>query len=163
VLDVGRIGRAHGVRGAVHVSLSTDRAERVEPGARLFDGDRWLTVITSRRVPGGSSRFDTWIVQFEGIADRDAAEAMAGRSLSAEPIDDPDALWIHDLIGASVVDTEGVVRGTCVAVIDNPAHDLLELDSGHLVPVVFVTAFEGGVITIDPPDGLFDLLDDATS
>lgn len=161
MLDVGRIGRAHGVRGAVHVSLSTDRTERVEPGARLFDGTSWLTIVSSRRVPGGSSRFDTWIVQFEGVTDRDGAEAMNGRSLSAEPLDDPDALWIHDLIGTRVVDTAGVERGVCVAVVDNPAHDLLELDTGHLVPVVFVTGLADGVVTIDPPDGLFDLLDDA--
>lgn len=163
MLDVGRIGRAHGVRGAVHVSLSTDRTERVEPGARLFDGTSWLTIVSSRRAPGGSSRFDTWIVQFEGVTDRDGAEAMNGRSLSAEPLDDPDALWIHDLIGTRVVDTAGVERGVCVAVVDNPAHDLLELDTGHLVPVVFVTGLADGVVTIDPPDGLFDLLDDAGS
>ena len=67
-------------------------------------------------------------------------------------------MWVHDLIGASVVDTDGVVRGTCVSVIANPAHDILELDTGHLVPIIFVTSADDGVITVDPPDGLFDLL-----
>ena len=39
----------------------------------------------------------------------------------------------------------------------NPAADLLVLDSGALVPVVFITAHEQGRVTIDPPEGLFDL------
>ena len=159
MLEVGRIGRAHGVRGAVHVTLGTDRAERVEPGAQLFDGASWLTVESSRSVPGNSGRFDTWIVQFAGIADRNAAEALAGRTLSAEPIEDDDALWVHELIGSRVVDADGIDRGECVAVIDNPAHDILELDTGHLVPVVFVVEHADGVVRIEPPDGLFDLLD----
>jgi len=76
----------------------------------------------------------------------------------AEPIDDPDELWVHELIGTPVVETDGTARGTCVAVVDNPAADLLELDSGALVPVVFVTEQTPERIVIDPPDGLFDLL-----
>lgn len=154
LLEVGRIGRAHGVRGAVVVSLSSDRRERVAPGARLFDGRQWLVVQSARTQPQHK-----WVVQFEGLADRNEAEALAGRVLWAEPIADDDALWVHELIGASVVDADGVVRGVCVAVLDNPAHDILELDTGHLVPITFVTGIADGVITVDPPDGLFDLLD----
>ena len=74
----------------------------------------------------------------------------------AEPIDDPDALWVHHLVGAAVVELDGTERGRCVAVIDNPAADLLELDSGALVPVTFVVGFDDGVVTIDPPEGLFE-------
>ncbi len=154
LLEVGRIGRAHGVKGAVHVVLSTDRTERVAVGARLHDGACWLTIVSSR--PQAAGRF---LVHFDGLADRNAAEAMAGRILSAEPIADPDALWIHELIGAAVVDVAGVERGRCVTVIDNPANDLLELDTGHLVPVTFITSVADGVIHVDTPDGLFDLLD----
>ncbi|MGD9996203.1 MAG: ribosome maturation factor RimM [Ilumatobacteraceae bacterium] len=154
LLEIGRIGRAHGVRGAVVVTLSSDRDERVAAGSRLFDGRQWLEVVSSRSQPQRR-----WVVHFAGIEDRDAAEALTGRTLSAEPVVDPDALWVHDLIGSSVVELDGTVRGRCVAVIDNPANDLLELDTGHLVPVTFVTSVAGGVITIDPPDGLFDLLD----
>jgi len=154
LLEVGRIGRAHGVKGAVHVLLTTDRTERVAPGARLFDGGRWLTVVSSRTQPG--SRF---VVQFEGIDDRNAAERLTGKVLSAPPIADADALWIHELIGAHVVDGDGVERGVCVAVLQNPAHDILELDTGHLVPVTFVDRMVDGVVHLDAPDGLFDLLD----
>ena len=47
--------------------------------------------------------------------------------------------------------------GRCTAVVANPAHDLLELDSGALVPIVFVVSNEPGRVVIDPPEGLFDL------
>jgi 16S rRNA processing protein RimM len=152
LVEVGYVARAHGVRGAVIVKLVTDRRERMEPGTRLFDGHDWVEVVTARPQPNGS-----WLVQLAGLVTRTDAEALVGHALSAPPIDDPDALWVRDLIGATVVDVAGVAHGRCVAVIDNPAHDLLELDSGALVPVVFVTGIVDGVITIDPPDGLFDL------
>ncbi len=153
LLEVGRIGRAHGVRGDLLVHLTTDRLERVAVGSRLKLADRWLTVTASSRSN------DRWRVHFEGIDDRDAAEALVGGVLSAEPLDDPDVLWVHQLIGAEVVEVGGARRGRCVAVVDNPAADLLELDSGALVPVTFVVSAEHGLVTIDPPDGLFDLGD----
>jgi 16S rRNA processing protein RimM len=96
-------------------------------------------------------------VHFEGVDDRRAAEALARVVLAAEPIDDPDTLWVHQLIGAEVVEVAGTSRGRCVAVIDNPAADLLELESGALVPATFVVSFADGIVTIDPPEGLFEL------
>ncbi len=151
LLEVGRIGRAHGVRGEVYVVLSTDRADRLAPGSVLQTAGKPLTVVSAKPAN------DRWLVWFEGVTDRNAAERLTGTALMAVPVDDPDALWVHDLIGASVVETDGTSRGTCTAVISNPAHDILELESGALVPVIFVVSNIGGVITIDPPDGLFDL------
>jgi 16S rRNA processing protein RimM len=148
-LEVGRIGRPHGVRGALYVDLVTDRDERVAPGARLWAG-QWLTVQTSRPVQ------QRWVVTFEGVEDRSAAERLVGRILEAEPLDDPEALWVHELIGATVMEGD-VVRGRCVAVVANPAHDLLELDTGALVPVTFVESLRDGVVHIVAPEGLFDL------
>jgi len=156
--EVGRIGRAHGVRGGLHVSLITDRVERVAAGARLRVGANWLTVRESR--PQHDDQH--WLVHFEGIDDRTAAEKLTNAVLLAEPIagddDGDDTLWVHDLIGSRVVDRQGIDRGMCVAVVDNPAHDLLELDNGALVPVIFVVTCRDGVTTVDAPDGLFDLL-----
>ncbi|MGH9134264.1 MAG: ribosome maturation factor RimM [Ilumatobacteraceae bacterium] len=150
LLEVGRIARPHGVRGDVYVALSTDRSERLEPGSRLWCRGQWLTVVTADRQQ------QRWLVRFDGIADRTGAERFTNTRLYAEPIDDPQALWVHDLIGAAVVETGGTERGRCIAVIDNPAADLLELDSGALVPLTFVVDFDGGVVTIDPPAGLFE-------
>lgn len=158
LLEVGKFGRPHGVRGQISVKLSTDRSERVAPGSRLWSG-RWYEVVSSYPMPGG----ERWIVSLQGIDDRTGAEALVNRSIWAEPIEDSAALWVHQIIGATVVDAIGVARGTCVAVVANPANDLLELDSGALVPVVFVTSVApridgpGFVVTVDPPPGLFEL------
>jgi 16S rRNA processing protein RimM len=153
LLEVGRIGRPHGVRGDVHVSLVTDRAERVAPGARLWARGRWLTVESSR------SQGSRWIVHFDGIVDRAGAERMTSALAYAEPIDDPDAVWVHELVGSAVVEPDGTARGRCVAVVANPADDLLELESGALVPVRFVVSCDGDTTVVDVPAGLFDLFD----
>jgi 16S rRNA processing protein RimM len=151
LLEIGRIGRPHGVKGEVYVILSSDREERLAVGSRLRAGKGDLVVAASRR------HNDRWLVTFDGIPDRTTAERMVGTPLLGEPIDDPDAVWVHDLIGARVVEVNGTDRGTCISVLQNPAHDILELDSGALVPAVFIESFANGIVTINPPDGLFDL------
>jgi len=151
LLEVGRIAKAHGLTGEVVVVLTTDRLERLEPGSVLHT-DRGDLMVQSSRPHQGRH-----LVVFEGIADRTAAEALAGLVLRAEPLADPDALWVHELVGLPVVETNGAERGTVVAVIANPAHDLIELDSGALVPMPFVVDVADGRVTIEPPDGLFDL------
>ena len=154
LLEVGRIGRAHGVRGDLYVELITDRSERVAVGARLQGRGTWLIVEASR--PAGTR----WLVHFAGIADRTAAEAYVNTPLLAAslPALSPDGLCVHHLIGADVVGGAHQAYGRCVAVVANPAHDLLELESGALVPVVFIVDATAGLVTIDPPEGLFDLL-----
>jgi len=152
LLEVGRTGRPHGVRGDIYVDLITDRTERLDVGARLQAGRRWLTVETSRRAG------TRWLVHFEGVPDRTAAEGLVNLALLAEPLPTPaDGMYVAQLIGAEVVGVDGTAHGRCTAVVANPAHDLLELESGALVPVVFVVTTEPGRITIEPPDGLFDL------
>jgi 16S rRNA processing protein RimM len=152
LLEVGRITKAHGVRGEVLVTLSSDRTSRLDPGSVLSTDRGELTVVRS------APHQDRWIVHFEGITDRDQAEAWRGTVLRAEPVaGEDDALWVHELIGARVVLPDGTDVGEVAAVQSNPASDLLELDSGALVPVVFVTAHRPGQVDIDPPEGLFDL------
>lgn len=155
LLEIGTIRRAHGVRGDVLVELASDRPERVADGARWFAADRWLTVVSARRHQ------DRWLVTLAELGDRSAAQQLTNTTVFAESIDDPDAMWVHELIGAEVVEVSGQSRGTCVAVVANPAADLLELASGALVPVVFVTERGDGTIVIDPPLGLFDDVDES--
>lgn len=151
-LEVGRITKAHGLRGEVVVFLTTDRSERVAPGSVLDTERGALTVRSSR------PHQDRWVVTFEGVADRDAAEALRGLLLFAEPIEDPEVLWVHELIGCTVRTPDGVERGAIVSVVDNPAADLLALDTGALVPVVFVVGGpHDGVVEVDTPEGLFEL------
>ena len=151
LLEVGFIRRPHGVKGDTYVDLLTDREDRLAVGSRLWAKGAWRTITASKRLP------QRWLVHFEGFDDRTAIEALTNAPLLAPPVEDPDALWVHDLLGSRVVEVNGTDRGMCVGVLANPAHDILELDSGALVPVIFVQSMADGVITIDPPDGLFDL------
>ena len=151
LLDVGRVVKPHGLRGEVIVELTTNRSERVEPGVVLSTDAGPLVVTASRPHQG------RWIVSFLGVADRDGAEAMRGRVLQAEPLDDPGELWVHELVGAEVVDTAGAALGRVDAVQANPASDLLVLDGGALIPLTFVVSREPGRVVVDPPEGLLDL------
>jgi 16S rRNA processing protein RimM len=153
-LAVGRIDRAHGLRGEVVVTLTTNRLERLDPGARLYAGDAMLTVEWAQPHQG---RF---IVRFVEVEDRAAADRFHGVELHADSIDDPSEWWVHDLIGAVVVDQDDVARGRVVEVQANPASDLLLLDSGALVPLRFATNLTPRErIDVDVPEGLFDLTD----
>ena len=151
LLEVGYIARAHGLRGEVVVVLTTDRAERLDPGTTLSTDHGQLRVVSAR------PHQDRWIVSFAGRHSREQADALRGLALRAPAFDDPSELWVHDMVGATVVTTGGDTVGTCVAVVANPAADLIELDGGALVPVTFVVDHAPGVLTVDPPDGLFDL------
>ncbi len=153
LLEVARIVKPHGIRGEVIVALLTDRAERVEPGVVLVGAadHRQFEIVTSRPHQG------RYIVTFAGVADRTEAESLRGTLLLAEPLDDPDALWVHDLVGAELVDAAGVSHGTVESVQENPAADLLVLTDGRLVPVNFVVSHEPGRVVVDAPEGLFDL------
>ena len=150
MLEVGFVTKPHGIKGEVIVRLITDRSERVDAGSVLESDRGPLTVLASR------PHQRDWIVVFEGIVDRNTAETMRGLKLRAEPIDDPETMWVHDLIGSRVVEVNGTDRGTVTAVEANPASDLLVLDGGGLVPLHFVVSSGDSVVTIDPPAGLFD-------
>jgi 16S rRNA processing protein RimM len=153
LLHVGRVVKPHGLRGDVIVSLTTNRDERVAPGSVLATDDG-----TELQVARSSHHQGRFIVSFEGISGIDAAERLRGVELSAPPLDDPDALWVHELIGSVVEDRDGTELGIVVSVEANPASDLLVLDGGTLIPLRFVVgSVPGERITVDVPDGLLDL------
>ena len=150
MLDVARVVKPHGLKGEVVVELLTNRPERMEPGTVLASdqGDKLIVA---------SSPFqERWIVVFEGVHSREDADALRGLVLRAEPIEDPEALWVHELIGSEVVDTVGTPLGRVKEVEANPASDLLVLEGGGLIPLTFVTNTEPGRIVVDPPPGLLD-------
>ncbi len=152
MLEVGRIVKAHGIRGEVIVDLVSNRPEvRLAPGSVLRSERGDLAVRTASAHQG------RWIVAFDGVEDRSGAETLRGLVLSAEPLDDDgDTLWVHDLIGSEVFDLAGRSYGPVEAVEANPASDLLVLSGERLVPLVFVKTRLPGRVVIDPPPGLLD-------
>lgn len=137
---VGRVGKAHGVRGEVTVEVRTDDPEvRFAPGSRLFtseDGDAALVVERSHWHSG------RLLVAFAGVADRTAAEQLRGILLyraAEDRVPESDAWYDHDLVGCAVRTERGLV-GTVSDVVHLPAQDLLavRLTDGttRLVPLV---------------------------
>jgi 16S rRNA processing protein RimM len=136
------------------VQLWTDQLARLDPGSALASSRGVLTVAWSK--PFGEDRY---IVQFDGIEGRTAAEGLRGVELEAEPVEVPGTLWVHELVGATVRDAVGTELGRVAAVEANPASDLLVLESGGLIPATFITAHDAGgrTVHVDIPDGLLDV------
>jgi len=176
MLVVGHVVKPHGLRGEVVVHLVTNRVERLDVGSRL----RCVRRSPRRGAPGAAGDPDggpaaapssppeelevlecrphqgRYLVRFAGVTTIDDAERLRGAALEAPPLEDPDAMFVHELIGCTVVDVGGVTRGTVTAVEANPASDLLVLDDRHLVPLRFVVERGPGRLVVDAPDGLFD-------
>lgn len=150
LLEIGRVGKAHGLRGEVTAAITSDRPERTEIGAR------WVIDGTEHTVAAVRTHGGRWIVALEGVGTREQAEALRGLPILAESIEDPDALWVHELVGAQVETPDGRAWGAVVSVLANPADDLLELADGTLIPCAFVvddTDLPDRVV-VDPPEGL---------
>jgi 16S rRNA processing protein RimM len=151
LLEVGTVARAHGLRGHVVVALVTNRLERVAPGAVLFtEAKRKLLVVESSPHQGRH------IVEFEGVGSREAADQLHGLRLFAPRVPADGELYVHELIGAEVVDVAGTVHGKVTAVEANPASDLLVVEDRWYVPLRFVVEQRGAQLVVDTPEGLFE-------
>jgi 16S rRNA processing protein RimM len=139
LLAVGRIARAHGIRGEVAVQPLTEVESRFRPGSvlRLEDG-------RTLRVEGSRGHGHRLLVKFEEVAERDAAESLRGAVLlvpqeSAPPIADGDRFWVHQVVGLRVMTDQGVELGRVREVLSAPGNDVWVVDTGDgevLIPAV---------------------------
>jgi 16S rRNA processing protein RimM len=124
-IAVGRITRAHGVKGEVAVLPLSDVQGRFLAGSRLFAGDdvhRQLTVTSSR------PHQQRLLVVFDELRDRDAAQAVAGEYLfvpaeEAPPLPDGE-YWPHELEGCEVSTVGGRTLGHIREIVRTPANDV---------------------------------------
>lgn len=170
---VGRIGRPHGLKGEVSVEPRTDEPDRRFAGGAVLHAERRRPggadplasgeTLTVRGTRWHSGRF---LVTFDEIGDRDAAEAARGTVLvvpidPAESPEDPEEFYDHQLVGLAVEDAAGTRLGTVRRVEHGGGQDLLHLDvDGADVLFPFVTALvpvvdvAGGRIVVDDRPGL---------
>jgi 16S rRNA processing protein RimM len=165
---VGRIVRPHGLRGELVVDSSTDSAEfRFAVGSVLFVTARDGSAVRTLTVTAARPHTGRLLVCFEGVTDRDTAEALRGVVLSATAaelpaIDDPDEFYDHQLEGLAVLTVAGAAVGTVREVVHAAGSDLLVVDRDGggeaLIPFVRQIVPEvdvpGGRIVLDPPPGL---------
>lgn len=169
-LRVGRLTKAHGLKGAIKLELFTD-----DPGRRFVPG-----AVFSLQVPTGSPWHGKTIELaelrwynshpvgfFVGVPDRTAAESLAKAILwidqdDTESPDEEDAWYDHQLVGLKVV-RDGVTVGQVARIEHFPAQDLIIVKTPNgevMVPFVkaIVSAVDvaAGVVTVTPPTGLFE-------
>jgi 16S rRNA processing protein RimM len=162
-VTVGRIARAHGLRGDVVVDLRTDDpARRFSPGT-TFVTPRGNLVVESTHWHG--SRL---LVRFAQTPDRGAAEALRGLDLRLdvsqdERPDDPEEFYDHQLRGLTAYTTAGRLVGTVTDVLHLPAQDTLVIDAdGREVLVPFVVEIvptvdlAAGTVAITEQPGLLE-------
>jgi 16S rRNA processing protein RimM len=167
-LVVGRIGRAHGIRGDVFVAVRTDDPEaRFAAGSVLATDPAEVGPLTVTEARNHSGKL---VVSFAGYTDRSAAETLSGVRLvidSADlpPSDDPEEFHDHELVGLAAVLGDGTPLGSVTEVVHGPAGDLLAIarEGGGEVLVPFIREFvpevdvAGGRVVLTPPEGLLDL------
>lgn len=166
LVAIGRVVKAHGIRGEVAVHVLSDVPGRFDPGTAVRLEGRAVTIETSRPHQG------RLLVRFAGVTDRTAAERLRGHLIEAPPVDvsASETYYAHELIDMAVVDEDGAELGTVSALIELPGaagYDLLEVaredGSTWLLPAaeefVEVDATEDGterLRLVDPPAGLLD-------
>jgi 16S rRNA processing protein RimM len=161
---VGAIAGAHGVRGAVRVRSFTEAPAAVAAYGPLSDeaGTRRLVLKVVGETAGGV------IAEIEGVADRNAAEALRGQRLYVArdvlPALAAEEFYHADLIGLTAETAAGDRLGRVRAVQNFGAGDMLEIEraDGTTVDLPFTRAavpvvdIAGGRLVVDPPAGLLD-------
>jgi 16S rRNA processing protein RimM len=164
---VGRVGKAHGLRGEVSVEVRTDEPEiRFAAGSVLVADPGSAGPLT---VAGARWHRGRLLLSFAEVADRSAADGLRGVLLLAEISEDerpedPDEFYDHQLAGLPVVTTTGGQVGVIAEVLHLPSQDLLAVRTAEgrevlipfvaqLVPTVDLAARR---VVVDPPAGLID-------
>lgn len=144
---VGKITKAHGVRGEVSVLVLSEVPGRFDPGSVVLLDDRRKLTVTSTRTDRGHL-----LVCFEGVGDREAARELTGRFVHVTVADLPElpegSWWPHQIEGCGVSFDDGRELGVVSEVIANPANDIWAVVAGDgrevLVPVL-----KGLLVSVD--------------
>jgi 16S rRNA processing protein RimM len=157
LLAIGRVARAHGVRGRVLIAPYNAESDALQRVRRLLVGDQEFQVDRAERVNLG------YLVALRGLTDRDEAKALRGQEVRVDRAELPalgeGEMYAVDLVGYEVSDPQGTVHGVVEDLEEAGAQDLLRLRGGTLVPLGLVKEVlpEARRIVVDAPEGLFDL------
>ena len=152
-IALAAVAGAHGVKGELRLKLFSDSVDSLAHQKKLFVGG------AERRLLGIRESGKTAVARFEGVADRSAAEALRGSLVevdrSALPPLDEGEYYHADLIGLPAVDRQGNAIGTVVAVENNGAGDMLEIEAevGKRTLIPFkagIADLKDGKIILDP-------------
>jgi 16S rRNA processing protein RimM len=146
LVPVGRVGRPHGLDGSFFVEGPSDRAEVFAAGAVVLVDGEPMKIVSSKRGSQGRP-----VIRLERRVDRGAALAVPRESLP--PLEE-DEYYAFQLVGLAVEEEGGRQVGRVSDVLEYPANDVLELDSGLSLPLVEACVLQvdldGGRIVIAP-------------
>jgi 16S rRNA processing protein RimM len=128
LVPVGRVGKPHGLDGSFFVDGASEREGVFATGAELLVGGEPAQVVSSRRGAGGRP-----VIKLDRAADRGAELAVERASL---PGLESDEFYVFQLVGLRVEEEGGRLLGRVRDVLEYPANDVLELDSGASLPLV---------------------------
>lgn len=137
-MQVGRVGRPHGLDGAFVVERPSDDPSRFAVGARLLAGGEPATVTLSRRVGGGRVA-----ISLDRPVERGTLLSVPRSELPVLPEGE---YYVFELVGLDVVEEGGRPVGRVRDVLDGVANDNLELEDGRLLPLV-----DACVLDVDLP------------
>ena len=171
LLLVGRVYRAHGLLGEMKVIPETDEPKRFSGLESVFLGDRAENAVA---YPVEKVRFQdskhgiTVVLKLAGIESKEAADSFRKANIYAREVDLPpveeDEVFLHDLIGLTVLTEEGEMIGKIRDVLEMPAQLVLVVEqeggSEVMIPdvpeIVRDVDVDGGTMTIRPIDGLIE-------
>jgi 16S rRNA processing protein RimM len=167
-VSVGRVARAHGIRGEVVVQRFGEAKEVLARGAEVEckKGNHEFTLTVAEARPHKKN----WIVSFEGMASRTEAETLAGALLfvdsGALPALPEGTYYNYQLLGLKVVDAEGEVLGRVEGILDTAGHDIYVVTGERgevLLPaipqVIREVDLDDGEIRVDLIPGLIPEID----
>jgi 16S rRNA processing protein RimM len=146
LVSIGRVGKPHGLDGSFFVEGSSNRAGAFAVGTVVHTAAGTAEIVASKRGSHGRP-----VIRLDRAVPRGATLAVPRASLPALPADE---YYAVDLVGLEVVDEGGRVLGRVADVLDYPANDVLELDSGVSLPLVEACVRQvdltGGRIVVAP-------------
>lgn len=155
-LRIAKCGSVVGLKGEISLWPISNIDERYVPGSVFYLNESETLEIETIRT-----KKDHYIARFAGKNRREDVESLVNKVLYSPPLEDSvletGEFFVHDCIGKLVVDSSGTSRGKAIKFIANPANDLLELESGALVPFVFIDSVDDDSIYLNEPDGLFEI------
>jgi 16S rRNA processing protein RimM len=144
LVPVGRVGRPHGIDGSFFVEGPSDREGTFATGAVLHVDGVPAKIVVSKRGSGGRP-----VIRLDRRVDRGATLAIPRADLP--PLEE-DEYYSFQLVGLAVEEEGGRALGRVRDVLEYPANDVLELDSGQLLPLVEACVreidLEGGRILV---------------
>lgn len=167
-LLLGKVSKAHGMRGEVKIFLYSGQPENIRSYKELFLIDRQGKLFGPLSVLRSRDQGKLAIVQFASVTDRNQAEEIEGRGVLLAKTDLPeiadDEYYWHQYLGKAVVDVTGKILGRVEHIFRTGLQDVLviksvDADEEILIPVTreIIVGETAEELTVDPPPGLLEL------